>query len=203
MSNRACARCGAPAEAGVGTCRKCGWPLGAKAPGAGGKSSTAVVVVIGCLAGVALLGIVAAILIPNFIDALQKGRQKRTLADLRVIATALQGYSSNEVAEGNPELYPDAGSMADLEPFLVPEYLQSLRQVDGWQHEIRYLCVRDSERIRGCESFRLVSAGSDGQFAYEDDSSVLFEQQRFEATDYAHDLVVGPEGVVHGPLGSR
>ena len=32
---------------------------------------------------VAIIGIIAALLIPNFLDALQKAKQKRTVADMR------------------------------------------------------------------------------------------------------------------------
>ncbi|MBP8846490.1 MAG: prepilin-type N-terminal cleavage/methylation domain-containing protein, partial [Thermoanaerobaculia bacterium] len=37
---------------------------------------------------VAIIGIIAAILIPNLIDALQKSKQKRTMADMRNLGTA-------------------------------------------------------------------------------------------------------------------
>ena len=37
---------------------------------------------------VAIIGIIAAILIPNLIDALQKAKQKRTMADMRNVGTA-------------------------------------------------------------------------------------------------------------------
>lgn len=202
MPNRVCARCGAQAQAGLGTCRQCGWPLGAKAPSAGsGSGSKALLIVLGCIGGLAVLGIVAAIFIPNFLDALQKGRQKRTLADLTALSKALEEYASDAVARGNLGTYPDAASVEDLELFLVPEFINTVQQTDGWDRQIRYLCVRDPGRTEGCESFLLVSAGSDGEFAYESDQSVLFREERFSATDYSHDLIVGPEGVVQGPSG--
>ena len=41
---------------------------------------------------VAIIGIIAAILIPNLIDALQKAKQKRTVADMRNIGTAFMSF---------------------------------------------------------------------------------------------------------------
>ena len=41
---------------------------------------------------VAIIGIIAAILIPNLIDALQKAKQKRTMADMRNVGTAWMSW---------------------------------------------------------------------------------------------------------------
>ena len=42
---------------------------------------------------VAIIGIIAAIAIPNLLNAINRGRQKRTMADMRSIATAIETYS--------------------------------------------------------------------------------------------------------------
>ncbi|MFZ5788886.1 MAG: type II secretion system protein, partial [Acidobacteriota bacterium] len=41
---------------------------------------------------VAIIGIIAAIAIPNLLNAINRGRQKRTMADIRSIATAIESY---------------------------------------------------------------------------------------------------------------
>jgi len=41
---------------------------------------------------VAIIGIIAAIAIPNLIRALQKGKQTRTLGDMKSIGTAIESY---------------------------------------------------------------------------------------------------------------
>ena len=38
---------------------------------------------------VAIIGIIAAIAIPNLLNAIHRGRQKRTMADMRTVATAI------------------------------------------------------------------------------------------------------------------
>ena len=43
---------------------------------------------------VAIIGIIAALLIPNFLDALQKAKQKRTVSDLRNTGTAMMSWRS-------------------------------------------------------------------------------------------------------------
>ncbi|HEY8022444.1 MAG TPA: prepilin-type N-terminal cleavage/methylation domain-containing protein, partial [Thermoanaerobaculia bacterium] len=46
---------------------------------------------------VAIIGIIAALLIPNFLDALQKAKQKRTVADMRNAGTALFSWLTDQV----------------------------------------------------------------------------------------------------------
>ena len=42
---------------------------------------------------VAIIGIIAAIAIPNLLNAIQRGKQKRTMADMRSIATSIEAFS--------------------------------------------------------------------------------------------------------------
>src|ERR1700759_1491935 len=90
---------------------------------------------------VAIIGIIAALLIPNFLDALQKAKQKRTVADMRNIGTARFSWLTDQVGA------PAAGASAtevDLSKYtasdattvssvLVPQYVQSVPQKDGWK----------------------------------------------------------------------
>ena len=46
---------------------------------------------------VAIIGIIAALLIPNFLDALQKAKQKRTVADMRNTGTAMFSWLTDQV----------------------------------------------------------------------------------------------------------
>ena len=47
---------------------------------------------------VAIIGIIAAILIPNLLDALQKAKQKRTMGDIRNIGTAWFSWFQDQVS---------------------------------------------------------------------------------------------------------
>ena len=42
---------------------------------------------------VAIIGIIAAIAIPNLLNAIDRGKQKRTMADIRSIGTAVEAYA--------------------------------------------------------------------------------------------------------------
>src|SRR6266700_687199 len=42
---------------------------------------------------IAIIGILAAIAIPNLLNAVQRGKQKRTMSDMRTLATAIEAYA--------------------------------------------------------------------------------------------------------------
>ena len=118
-------------------------------------TNTGAVVAVVAIAAVVFIfffGIIAAIAIPNLINAIHRGRQKRTMADMRTIAVAIGTY-----AVDNDERYP-AGidSMDELESFVVPEYLRMLPRMDGWGTEYDISTAADGS------SYTLVSLGRDG-----------------------------------------
>jgi len=78
---------------------------------------------------VAIIGIIAAIAIPNLLNAINRGRQKRTMADLRSLATAIESYQVDF------NFYPKVGAMAaasTLSPYLSPTYIKRIPDNDGW-----------------------------------------------------------------------
>ena len=100
---------------------------------------------------VAIIGIIAAIAIPNLLNAIQRGKQKRTMGDLRTIATAVESYSIDNNRYPSP-----SGSVSGLAPVLEPLYIRELPHRDGWQTEIRY-----DVNAAGTE-YTLISYGRDG-----------------------------------------
>ncbi len=80
---------------------------------------------------VAIIGIIAAIAIPNLLNAINRGRQRRTMADLRSIGTALEAYSVDF------NFYPRGGitSISALKSYLEPTYIKKLPERDGWNRE--------------------------------------------------------------------
>jgi len=75
---------------------------------------------------VAIIGIIAAIAIPNLLNAIDRGKQKRTMADLRSMGTAIEEYSIDN------NFYPVAASVAALSTEVTPSYIRSLPPSDGW-----------------------------------------------------------------------
>ena len=47
---------------------------------------------------VAIIGIIAVLLIPNFLDAIQKAKQKRTVSDQKVIGTAMMNWLAEQAS---------------------------------------------------------------------------------------------------------
>jgi general secretion pathway protein G len=76
---------------------------------------------------VAIIGIIAAIAIPNLLNAIERGKQKRTMADMRSIGTAIESYSVDF------SFYPAATDAATLASVLEPVYIKKLPAADGWR----------------------------------------------------------------------
>ncbi len=75
---------------------------------------------------VAIIGIIAAIAIPNLLNAIDRGKQKRTMADLRSIGTAVESYAIDN------NVYPAATAMNTLEGVIEPVYIRTAPTEDGW-----------------------------------------------------------------------
>jgi len=85
---------------------------------------------------VAIIGILAAIAIPNLLTAMQRSKQKRTMADIRTIATAWEARATDVnsyAAAGTTFAWPGTPvTGAALDAILSPTYIKSLPQKDGW-----------------------------------------------------------------------
>jgi type II secretion system protein G len=84
---------------------------------------------------IAIIGIVAAIAIPNLLTALQKGKLKATMGDMKNIGTAIESYMADNY------MAPGGGSVnyiADLSAHLEPFYIKILPTRDAWNGMLRY-----------------------------------------------------------------
>jgi len=84
---------------------------------------------------IAIIGIVAAIAIPNLLTALQKGKQKATIGDMKSIGQAIESYMT--------DLYmaPGAGAVtvvSGLNNYLTPFHTKNLPAKDGWGGSFMY-----------------------------------------------------------------
>jgi len=107
----------------------------------------------GLTGGALPAGILASVAVPNFLNATDRGRQKRTMADLRSIGTACESFSIDENRYPGPtEGWVEVGEIAaDVEPV----YIRVLPRVDGWGNPLMYWSDG--------EAYRIVSAGRDGE----------------------------------------
>ena len=84
---------------------------------------------------VAIIGIIAAIAIPNLLNAIDRSKQKRTMADIRSIGTACEEYSIDN------SFYPVQTTQGDVSTIgtnLEPQYIKLTPTKDGWNWNIQY-----------------------------------------------------------------
>ena len=96
---------------------------------------------------IAIIGILAAIAIPNLLNAVQRGKQKRTMSDMRALATAVEAYAVDN------NQYPAAASSCNAGLFttgsetalasnsftnLTPTYIAQPPKTDGWGRFMAY-----------------------------------------------------------------
>lgn len=177
-----CAYCGSPVvETSYRPCPTCARPANGAPPialatgGQNAKVIAIVVIVVVLIGALPAAGIIAAIAIPNFITAMERSKQKRTMADIKTIAE---------------QLHSRAGASGTF-----PEKLDGT-PTDGWNNPLRYECLADGDRP--CAGYAITSAGRAGQFEYE--SASEYSQggtQRFNCDIvYANGVFVQyPEGV--------
>ena len=139
---------------------------------------------------IAIIGIIAALLIPNFLDALQKAKQKRTVADVRNTGTAMFSWLTDQVgaaaagASASVELGSYGGAMeaADVSSVLVPQYMQEVPALDGWKEPYEYYLKTASPLDPQVMAIR--STGRNKTAEGED-----YSVTSFDPTDYDQDIV--------------
>jgi type II secretory pathway pseudopilin PulG len=119
-------------------------------PSANG-AAFAVAVVVGVFAFVGFIGIMSAIAIPNLLTAMQRSKQKRTIADMQSISASIQQYEQQHFR------FPEATDVEGLRSEIAQA---GLITTDGWASPMRY----------GTDgtNYWLISAGKDGKFETDD-----------------------------------
>jgi len=118
---------------------------------------------------VAIIGIIVAIAIPNLLNAIQRAKQKRSMADMRSIGTAAEAYAvdTNQypAAAGSWSLpsgfgttipVTTIGSSTTFQASLQPTYIRTLPLKDGWNSWFLYGVKNNNQ------DYVIASAGKDG-----------------------------------------
>jgi len=139
---------------------------------------------------VAIIGIIAALLIPNFLDALQKAKQKRTVADERNLGTAMFSWLTDQLgaaAAGAVTTVTMANyttiSSDNLRLILVPQYVQSIPAKDGWKHDYVYY-LKTGTNVLQPQVMAIFSSGRNTSTALG-----TYDVAPFDPTDYDQDIV--------------
>ncbi len=155
---------------------------------------------------VAIIGVIAAILIPNLLDSLQKAKQKRTVADIREVGGAWFSWLTDQVgaaAAGQQTFDFDFGSVisaSDLQSTLFPGstffYIQTVPRVDGWGGEYEYRS--NPATLRTTPILGIRSPGRDQSAA-----SGSYAVGPFISTDYDEDIVWADGFFITYPAGAQ
>jgi type II secretion system protein G len=148
---------------------------------------------------IAIIGIIAAILIPNFLDSLQKAKQKRTMGDMKDTGTAWFSWMTDQfgaaAAAGQTSFTLPAVTWTDnITTDLVPQYIQRVPLLDAWNNA--YVYCRAQNVLTADSALGIVSIGRTGT-APTCGASVT--AGTFEPTDYDQDLVWADGFFVHYP----
>lgn len=127
-------------------------------------------------------GVLAAIAIPNLLTAMQRSKQKRSMADMRTIATAVELYATDHDA------YPRADNIIRLAPLLEPKYVERMPRVDGWGNPFLYEPARCDAGT--CTGFYLASGGKNGAL----EQPLAQYGEKIEGTTTAGDDIVFANG---------
>lgn len=148
---------------------------------------------------VAIIGILAAIAIPNLLTAIERARQKRSMADMRSFATAWESRNT-EVLRYNAAgaaVYDGCDQKADLTDVvnaLTPTYIRTVARSDGWGNLFEIYLDQAWGDTTTAQRYVIMSRGADNAF---DDAGVPGPFTSFDC-----DIVYGggqflayPEGV--------
>ncbi len=137
---------------------------------------------------VAIIGILAALLIPNAMSALQKAKQKGTVKDINTIATAFMDHvtdKGNVPAHTGQITGPTDAVVAALQGF----YMKVFPQKDQWGN---YYVVNTRDAITSDFGIELASGELEGV----DDFVVgSYGRDGVETTTYAYDITDPSKGL--------
>ena len=149
---------------------------------------------------VAIIGILAAIAIPNLLVAIQRSKQRRTMVEMRNVATA---WESRNVETGR---YNAAGALpgidqavttSEMNTALSPTYIKRMPLTDAWGHDFNFFTDIAWSNTLTAQQYAIISAGRNGLFESAETTGVI--------SDFDCDIIFSngsfiayPEGASNG-----
>jgi general secretion pathway protein G len=130
---------------------------------------------------VAIIGIIAAIAIPNLLNAINRGRQKRSMADLRTVGTAVEAYAVDMAFYPN---FTEGAVDGTFRGFLEPTYVKTVPRQDGWRtvfyasSQSRFYTLASAARDKQLEG-GLTSATYNGRVTTDMDCDIVYSNGSF------------------------
>ena len=155
---------------------------------------------------VAIIGILAALLVPNAMNALQKAKVRGTQKDIQTIATALTEYVTDKSTAPTDTAGP---ILPALQAILSPMYIKVLPLKDQWNTSLYVYCGKACggnygllEADMAADDFLVASYGRDGlltTFAYSKDAPEAGMYTLETVLDYNKDIVNWNGSFIGGP----
>jgi type II secretion system protein G len=120
---------------------------------------------------VAIIGILAAIAIPNLLTAMQRAKQKRTMADMRTIATAWEARATDTNKYNAAGTITAIGTCSkfltqpEISGGLSPTYIKLLPNKDGWGNKLRFSADQTWNNAIPAQNYLVWSAAKNGDSA--------------------------------------
>ena len=139
------------------------------------------------LPATAAAGIVAAIAVPNLLTALQNGKQKATMGDLKSISMAIASYITDHYEA------PQGKTLAEIQDKLQPFYIKVLPLKDAWGNDFLYTHGTGGKK----DEYAVASPGRDGVFdGWEQTGSYIVTQMG----QFDYDIIISNGTFTYGPM---
>jgi general secretion pathway protein G len=138
------------------------------------------------LPATAAAGVVAAIAVPNLLVAIQNGKQKATMYDLKSISMAIESYITDHYEA------PQGKTLAEIQDKLQPFYIKVLPLKDGWGNDFLYTHGTGNKK----DEYAVASPGRDGVFdGWQQTGSYIVTQMG----QFGYDIIISNGTFTYGP----
>src|SRR5437764_5131995 len=137
---------------------------------------------------VAIIGIIAAIAMPNLLYAVQRAKQRRTMLDMKNVATAWEARNT-EVTRYNAAgavSYEGCDQKVDIDDVvgvLAPTYISRIPRLDAWGNLFSCYVDQPWGATAPAQKYVIISGGHDGR--------IDTEAQEGAITNFDCDIVYG------------
>ena len=133
---------------------------------------------------VAIVGVLAAIAIPNLLNAMSRARQKRTMADVRAMAMAWDARSTDTgsyLATGFSICCTTVLTPETVQGLLEPTYAKELVLADAWKNPLEYAIneVGSAYHVRSFGRDGIADTPPPGGPTYDFDCDIIYSNGSF------------------------
>lgn len=150
------------------------------------------------LIAAAIVGILSAIAIWNYHEAIHRAKQRRTMADIRSLAQAWEARSVDAKAYNAAAYTIPAASVtaSEMDLMLAPTYIKVVPKLDAWGHPFDFNSDYAVGTTIPSQHYSIRSAGRDGVYSGRDYAPT-------PTTNYDCDIVYSDGSFIVWPEGTQ